>query len=242
MIARAYQNGGLKKWKYQKGGKEMLLLNVPYEEKDEAKRLGARWNPDLKKWYVPKREDYPKFHKWILSQGYIVACDAIYVIEGRQKCFKCGKDTRVIGFGLENFYEFDGSESDEEIEFHYWSNVIRIAGPIDPIPVPVLKYLQGIYNYKNRYSKTTGESHISNCCENCDVLQGDFYLFSEVDSPFWIDSEEKIRNLKIYRIPLRNDLILSADVGFRNLILYLIYLKLLFTKGLIISHFSRYII
>ena len=43
-----------------------------------------------------------------------------------------------------------------------------------------------------------------------------FYLFSEVDSPFWIDSEEKIRNLKIYRIPLRNDLILSANVGFGN--------------------------
>lgn len=26
----------------------MLLLNVPYEEKDEAKSLGAKWNPELK--------------------------------------------------------------------------------------------------------------------------------------------------------------------------------------------------
>lgn len=30
----------------------MLLLNVPYEEKDEAKSLGAKWNPELKKWYI----------------------------------------------------------------------------------------------------------------------------------------------------------------------------------------------
>jgi hypothetical protein len=36
----------------------MLLLNVPYEEKDEAKALGARWNADIKKWYVFSGKDY----------------------------------------------------------------------------------------------------------------------------------------------------------------------------------------
>ena len=35
-----------------------LILNVPYKEKDEAKALGAKWNPQLKKWYVEKRMDY----------------------------------------------------------------------------------------------------------------------------------------------------------------------------------------
>lgn len=82
----------------------MLPLNVPYEEKDEAKRIGARWSPRLKKWYVQDKRDYHKFAKWILTQGFIVACDAIYVIEGKQNCFRCGKETRVIGFALENFF------------------------------------------------------------------------------------------------------------------------------------------
>ncbi|WP_370766729.1 DUF5710 domain-containing protein [Faecalibacillus faecis] len=27
----------------------MLILNVPYHEKDETKILGARWNPKIKK-------------------------------------------------------------------------------------------------------------------------------------------------------------------------------------------------
>ena len=27
----------------------MLILNVPYKEKDEAKLLGARWNAKIKK-------------------------------------------------------------------------------------------------------------------------------------------------------------------------------------------------
>lgn len=43
----------------------MLLLNVPYEEKDEAKSLGAKWNPELKKWYIQNTEDCGKFMKWI---------------------------------------------------------------------------------------------------------------------------------------------------------------------------------
>jgi len=30
-----------------------IYLNVPYEEKDAAKKLGARWDPEQRKWYVP---------------------------------------------------------------------------------------------------------------------------------------------------------------------------------------------
>ena len=35
----------------------MLLLNVPFAQKDEAKALGARWDKDQKKWYVPDHVD-----------------------------------------------------------------------------------------------------------------------------------------------------------------------------------------
>lgn len=38
-----------------------VLLNVPYAEKDQAKALGAWWNNDLKKWYVPSEKNYYKF-------------------------------------------------------------------------------------------------------------------------------------------------------------------------------------
>jgi hypothetical protein len=30
------------------------FLQVPYAEKDEAKALGARWDPDYELWYVPQ--------------------------------------------------------------------------------------------------------------------------------------------------------------------------------------------
>lgn len=43
----------------------MILLKVPYAEKDEAKALGARWNPTRKCWYVPDGKDTAPFARWI---------------------------------------------------------------------------------------------------------------------------------------------------------------------------------
>jgi hypothetical protein len=30
---------------------ERIYLNVPFTEKNEAKEMGCRWDPDRKKWY-----------------------------------------------------------------------------------------------------------------------------------------------------------------------------------------------
>ena len=45
----------------------MILLKVPYAEKDEAKALGARWNPTRKCWYVPDGKDSAPFAQWIVA-------------------------------------------------------------------------------------------------------------------------------------------------------------------------------
>lgn len=193
-----------------------LLLNVPYAEKEEAKKLGARWNAELKKWYVQNREDYPKFKKWILKDKSeaVILCDYVYIIEGIHNCFKCGNETRVIGFGLENYYEF-GDYEDIKDGFEYYGGEIHIASHINPMPNNILKYIKEKYNYKIRYSKTIESSYYANCCQNCDVLQGDFFLFSEVDSPFWIEDEQAAKKLKLYKISLEYDILVdNVEVGF----------------------------
>ena len=40
-------------------------LSCPYSEKDEAKALGARWNAEVKKWYVPAGCDSTSFGRWL---------------------------------------------------------------------------------------------------------------------------------------------------------------------------------
>ena len=38
-------------------------LHVPYHEKDEAKGMGAKWDPDKKKWYC--EGNAKKFRRWL---------------------------------------------------------------------------------------------------------------------------------------------------------------------------------
>ncbi len=48
---------------------DMIILDVPFCEKDEAKMLGARWNPEIKKWFIPKKSESKLFSKWIPSDN-----------------------------------------------------------------------------------------------------------------------------------------------------------------------------
>jgi hypothetical protein len=47
------------------GGAKGTFLKVPYAEKEEAKRLGARWDPGQKKWYIPSGVDPAGFERWL---------------------------------------------------------------------------------------------------------------------------------------------------------------------------------
>lgn len=46
-------------------GGERTWLNVSYEEKDQAKAVGAKWDRDVKRWYAPEGTDLEKLKKWI---------------------------------------------------------------------------------------------------------------------------------------------------------------------------------
>lgn len=44
------------------------FLYVPFEQKDEAKKAGAKWDKENKMWFAPKGSDLNKFEKWKLPQ------------------------------------------------------------------------------------------------------------------------------------------------------------------------------
>jgi hypothetical protein len=41
-----------------------IFLEVPYEEKDQAKALGARWDHVNRTWYIPAHMDALRFARW----------------------------------------------------------------------------------------------------------------------------------------------------------------------------------
>lgn len=42
-----------------------INIRVPFSDKDQAKAIGAKWDGDLKTWYIPADADMKKFRKWI---------------------------------------------------------------------------------------------------------------------------------------------------------------------------------
>ncbi|MCM1494706.1 MAG: DUF5710 domain-containing protein [Bacteroides sp.] len=196
-----------------------LLLNVPYAEKDEAKALGARWNPDLKKWYAPSPYKYPNFYKWMdlpRDEVRIILIDHLYVVEGHRTCYKCGKTTKVMCFGVEDFYEvLNPEEYGDDIElFHYCTKTIHLIPdlPTSCIPSDLWKYMDDTFHFHEGYSKQGG-TYRANHCHSCGAIQGEFYLFAEPDSPFFITSPYDASQLILYKFHLKNDLILGDIIG-----------------------------
>jgi hypothetical protein len=44
--------------------KHGTFLNVPREERREAKAYGGRWDPEHQRWYVPRGLDPRPFRRW----------------------------------------------------------------------------------------------------------------------------------------------------------------------------------
>ncbi len=189
----------------------MMYIDVPYAEKDEAKALGARWNPDEKKWYIPFKRDYPKFAKWILageSHTYVI-CNHFYVIVGKRICYRCGQDIDVVAFGLEEYYDFfEGTDSDEfSSEFNFGE--IHIAADMNPsLEIKMQKYLLNQYMYDGRL--------FNNYCKHCFAYQGDYYLFHEDASPFAIHTPKEAQQLTIFKVPLKQDMIAWPSIGYAS--------------------------
>ena len=185
-----------------------LFLNVPYAQKEQAKAAGARWNPEVKKWYVSDRRNYHKCLAWI--DGDAIICNQIYIVEGMHTCFRCQRPTRVVGFAFETFYEL----GDDTME--YFDDEIHIGYINSKLPEALAAELQKRYNYFWGYSNTTKSYTYGNHCQNpaCGVLQGNWFVFDEVDSPFFIDGPRSAGKLTLRRITLPNDIAVHASIGY----------------------------
>ena len=67
-------------------------LAVPFQEKDEAKRLGARWDYEARTWYVEDVENLEQFLRWIPQAK---ACNAS-VTKALRKRYRKPAEFRTI--------------------------------------------------------------------------------------------------------------------------------------------------
>ncbi|MEA4896092.1 MAG: hypothetical protein VB064_12660 [Oscillospiraceae bacterium] len=196
----------------------LYLDKVNSDEWDEIKAFGAIWDDSRKKWFVRAQENYWRFRKWILRQGKIVICDHFYIIEGKSKCYKCRNSSIVIGFGIENFFEF-GDVPEDKMRICFETGTIQIIESIGHLSLAFSFYLKQEYNYFQNQNNT-----YLNHCANCGAVRGNYYLFEEEDSPFCVDDEKTAEKLTLKRVKLQNDIITNSDYH-HSFISYDYYIK-----------------
>lgn len=59
-----------------------ITLNVPYDEKDAAKKIGAQWNKEDKTWYIKtnKNGELPKMpEEWLIPEQVFIPKEGAYI-------------------------------------------------------------------------------------------------------------------------------------------------------------------
>jgi antirestriction protein ArdC/phage/plasmid primase-like uncharacterized protein len=70
---------------------DRTYLAVPYDEKDDAKQLGAKWDRQAKAWYVPAGMDLEAFTPWLPAHGSVhIAVDADPAAQFAEALRECG--------------------------------------------------------------------------------------------------------------------------------------------------------
>jgi hypothetical protein len=176
--------------------------------------MGARWNPEIKKWYINDSANRDDFERWLprtedVEDVNAIVMKNIYVIEGKRQCWKCKKETPVIGIGIKDVKGLKDLADEVVLD-----GMIHIFAPssVDLLPHNFVDYLQKQHNLKMKKSQTTNKTYLGNCCTYCHSLQGDFFLFEEVDSPFNYYYDVNVaKNLVVYKIPVTVDIPIHLD-------------------------------
>jgi hypothetical protein len=143
-------------------------LDVPYGEKDDAKRLGARWDLDTRRWYVPPGVDPAPFARWLAPAAPPLAGPTVpaRVLALPELCYRCHRQTRnVVGVLV------PAELTDDPDGFVPFDDVAEaLAARLDGDRLADLR----IGELRRRWSGVVRRAYLSNGCCHCGAIQGSF--------------------------------------------------------------------
>ncbi len=131
---------------------DIIFLNVPYSERNKVKRLGAKWEPFAKKWYIPRTDELEVFTKWLPKKFMVLAVAPVYIIESSKICWKCNNIVQVITLSSEKVIQ---NEEDLNKNIESLTGPLVIYSSISYIPISLAKLIEEQYpTYFKDYSRT----------------------------------------------------------------------------------------
>jgi hypothetical protein len=156
-------------------------LRVPISEKDAAKRLGARWDPRQRIWYVPEGVDALPLQQWLPApQAPNIRAPCYFLATTTRDCWRCRAVTRVVGIALpaghEVFYVAD-DPADDEWELAQEPTLLSYVE--DLAELNAVRLRRQAPHYHIDFSQTLKGFYWMNHCEHCAAKLGDFDTFCE---------------------------------------------------------------
>jgi len=175
-------------------------LNVPFHEKDDAKRLGARWDAVRKTWFLLDCTDTAPFARWLPQQSDInLRCTSYFIAQSVRACWHCDRDSHVFSFLLPRGHQ-TRQDSDESAQWEPQESE-AIIYYITQIPESVQVQMRSVTgHYRKDFSKTTQSFYWMNHCEHCAAKLGDFDTNNEFGVGFDPASAAQAASIRLREI------------------------------------------
>lgn len=200
-----------------------LKLRVAFTEKEEAKRRGALWSVTDKTWFAPPHLNYNQFAQWVeAGEGTVILQAPYYVATSSISCWKCTQLTTVAALAADSYciLDYEESESDEanedDAKCWYRQQEFAFVSAIDYIDAATATQLAATYPYFRFGHSHAGGSYWANHCQQCQALQGDFFLHQEPGGPFSPTTVEECQRITLETQPTTYDCIISAGVNWSS--------------------------
>lgn len=184
-----------------------LNLSVPYSEKDEAKRLGARWDASLRLWFVPEGVEQKPFQQWKETEPVVNIRAARYFIASTaRRCWKCGELTTSYTFGFPGEYEvleviIDDDAPGECLEWVRCDRATAFCSYVTYLHQKIADRIQAFQRtYYRDFSQTTRGTYWMNHCTSCGMKQGDFQLHEEPGGGFFPTDAAQADRITIHAV------------------------------------------
>lgn len=176
-----YIDGSVVDASFESGNMPGIDLQVPFSQKDEARRLGARWDGKRKTWYVPGGLDPRIFDQWLPKpQPPNIRAPFWYLATGTRVCWRCDAPSIIFAILLPPGYEALYVADDPADDCWEGGDNLTLLSYVDDVPQIVAAQLRlQAPRYRVDYSQTIHSFYWMNHCEHCEAKLGDFETLQE---------------------------------------------------------------
>ena len=184
-----------------------IYLNVPYDEKDKAKQIGAQWDPAAKRWYLWDYKKIPNVSPWLASIDNIYITEHIYIVEASRFCWNCKKSISVFSIGADKFVCNTEHSWKFYPAFYLFNGITKYSDALNKI-----LSIATNNTFKLSYSRTVAKSYLMTNCEYCHRVQGNNFLYDEYDAVFAPHTENEASAFTLHDFPLPQDIGMQGDL------------------------------